>query len=1006
MTFRLRIWVAWLAVISAPLLTAAAPALADTRSDWAAFRRQFPYHAQVIALGRPAPDGRRTIVISEPPPSTTLEAVISAYRGRIRDATTARQRIGFDGWVMDIVGVVPPGDDATVQALVEDLSRDLFGTSYKAYAVDISDPPVASGEYDLSVSSLALREWLGVQPAARSDMTSGIHTTIWVIGFVTTLVLLRKRTRRVFLVWCTVIVIGYATREVTPRGPAGDLRPLHGGDTVSLKTALENPSPGVYMTDTPGLMVLLMRRDRPLNDLTVPLREFALDSDLVLGAIGSRSAVAVVARERQTPVTTMPPLRTETVLQLAAADTDELSQSYERRNLFAGKIRDINRDWAPIFLSPHLRDTEYGSLLNITDQMLKGWSEHGRIEYINFPYPKPHTFPFDEGLLAAAKTNLVTYNWNTKGVGYTDNAGGYDVVAFGRTGALPVDYLGERDNRMRAFEDRGYDYFAGVTGDPNLARVVQYAGLYQVWRHFDIKATWQRSTRSHDGPEALVPMVVRALEAVRDYDDAAIARMVEGEIDPFFKEQAEKFKEIHTTLGVISRTGNDGFEQLARALVRPRETMQQLSMSQGQEAVLGLAQAISRNEVVRMVLRRGNGTAAKLYSTADSKDEPDSWIKTPSIVLSWQSGEGEQGEGGHSLSSRITRTVIDDSLTPGSVRVAEEGGQRVLYYHSSDATKMRGAVRAFGRSTETEPAELTRTVEAALRQAKSDSVTMTEALHLRVRPATLARGFNASAGVRGAKVVPWRRAGDIPSAHVKAISALKEPTVYPMVVERTPSGRYLISRGDDIHVIEAGDGAGVMDVIHDAVGQDHTARALHLHFKGMNEQQARAFAQAGEFHGVNGGGKKINVRTSVEGSRGDGIAVIGEIRGGKWDVARADVKVVEQAVQDAGSVHLDVTIPEKLSPRTLRMRVEVELRNGMRATTEFIQRLSAVIRDVLHSMMATGQDIDMLVASQRIKQAMRLQDESLANVKMRIHTQAGEIDVVRNVLAPAPGLAE
>jgi hypothetical protein len=57
-------------------------------------------------------------------------------------------------------------------------------------------------------------------------------------------------------------------------------------------------------------------------------------------------------------------------------------------------------------------------------------------------------------------------------------------------------------------------------------------------------------------------------------------------------------------------------------------------------------------------------------------------------------------------------------------------------------------------------------------------------------------------------------------------------------------------------------------------------------------------------------------------------------------------------------------------------------------------------------MMATGQDIDMLVASQRIKQAMRLQDESLANVKMRIHTQAGEIDVVRNVLAPAPGLAE
>jgi hypothetical protein len=1000
MTARAAGRLAGFAILSALTLGVSTSAFADVREDWMAFRRQFPYHAQVIAFSRPAADGTRTVVISEPPPSVTFDAIASRYQGRIRSPKVFEHRLGFDGWVRDVAGGVPAADDAALRTLVEDLSRDLFGTSYKAYSVEIGEPPAHSGKFDLSVSSLALREWLGVQPAPRSEFATAANAAAWLVGCVSLIVLLWKRRLGALIVLSAAVAVGYSTRVTTPTGPAGSLRPLHGGDALPLRTALEKPEPGVYMSETPGIVVLLIRRDRSLNELAVPLREFALDSDLLLGAIGSPGAVALVARERQTPVTVLPPLRVETLLQLAGADTEELAQSYERLNLFAGKVEEIARDWAPIYLSAELRDTEYGSLLNITDQLLKGWSEHGEIEYINFPYPKPQHFPFKAGLLETAQTTVVTYNWNTKGVGYADDAAGYDVVAFGRTGALPVDYLGERDNRMRAFEDQGYEYFAGTTGDPNLARVVQYAGAYQVWRHFGIRAEWAASARSQGGPDSLMPMAARLLERLQALDGEKLASAAESTSDPDFKEAALELKKITEVLDSIGRDGGDVFDQVVRAMVRPRDWMRQPSMTEEQQGILGLAQTISHNLLVRSINRRSNGVAARLYAEADSKDDPDGWIKTPSIVVSWPVGRG-QGEGGHNLSSKVTRTVIDDSLAPGSVRVAEDGGQRVLYYNSSDATKIRGAVRSFARSTEVEPAELTRTVEVALRQAKSDSVTMVEALQLGTRPSTLARGFTPTPGVRGGIVQPWIRAGEIPSTHAEAIAALDQPSVLPIVVERTPTGGYRVSRGGERQFIEAGDGSAVMDVIADAFRQD-TGRTLHLHFTGMNEPQARAFAQVGELR--SGRGKDaVTIRTSLERPGQQSIEILGEIRSGKWDVSRVKVEPVSQRL---GAVDIDVHVPAKVGSGSLRMRIAVELRNGMRATAEFISRLTDVVREVLSSMLAAGPDIDMWLAAQRIKQAMRLQGESIENVKLRIHTEAGEIDVVRNDLATPPSLSE
>src|SRR5207244_2263314 len=167
------------------------------------------------------------------------------------------------------------------------------------------------------------------------------------------------------------------------------------------------------------------------------------------------------------------------------------------------------RDWAPILLSPQLRDTEYGSLLNITDQLLKSWSNKGRTRYYNFPYAEPTRFPFPGPLwnvLRIESGTALTYNWNTKGVGYTVQTGPLTMMALNRTGSLPVSYIPEGAQRTGQqvvdAENDGYEYFS-QRDDPNLVRVVQYAALYQIFSAFDISRS-QKAISSDSYPDQLL----------------------------------------------------------------------------------------------------------------------------------------------------------------------------------------------------------------------------------------------------------------------------------------------------------------------------------------------------------------------------------------------------------------------------------------------------------------------------------------------------------------------
>src|SRR5512138_2212785 len=180
-------------LVAALLFALSSITAASPQSDWRLFRDRYPYHAQMIAFGPADANGSRTIVVSEPPSSIDFKEFTTRYAGTIQRPVIATQRIGFDGWVKDIVGVVPSMSDADRQMLVGSLSRDLFGTAYKAYSVDLASDAPARDTFDLSVGSNALRSWLGLVAPARTDTQTILTSLAWIVGLVSLVTMIKRR---------------------------------------------------------------------------------------------------------------------------------------------------------------------------------------------------------------------------------------------------------------------------------------------------------------------------------------------------------------------------------------------------------------------------------------------------------------------------------------------------------------------------------------------------------------------------------------------------------------------------------------------------------------------------------------------------------------------------------------------------------------------------------------------------------------------------------------------
>lgn len=434
---------------TAPNVIETTSAFADKESLWNDFRAANPYNVQMVGL-KSYDDGSYTIIISEPDENVSINDLEKLFKKYNASISTFQYTLGYDGWLKDAVVCFNDINEKGFVRLQSRLFELLYGTDYKSFFYDFNDKMPHHVEYaweplNYQISDEELKEWVVDSDEHFFDSDNTYNNTF-----------------------------------------------------THLMSA-EGPNDGIFYSTTPGLVAwMITNNEIDVNTFKTNARKFSLDSDLIIGAFKKAHKIAIIGKERTAPLNELPPMRLSTIMMLASTIEKELSQSYERNNFFAGKLPG-GKDYAPILLSDELWHTEYGSMLNITDQMLKSWSQNADIHYEAFNYPEPIDWAFEVGAYQDLDASELTYNWNTAGAGYVVEASEdcpYEIFAINRTGSLPVSYIpGESDeidehDKTYEAEERAYDLFSNLS-NPELVKVNQYASLYQVFSNFGISVPWK-----------------------------------------------------------------------------------------------------------------------------------------------------------------------------------------------------------------------------------------------------------------------------------------------------------------------------------------------------------------------------------------------------------------------------------------------------------------------------------------------------------------------------------
>jgi len=978
----------------------------DWEAEWKAFRAAYPYHIQVVALSKPNPSGNRLLIISEPPPTVGSDDIGAIAPTEFIIRSVAWHRMGYDGWVKDAVIELPPMTDRHLADLIDKVHSRVFGTVYKAVAVVIPDSPqfTKTGyDFDLRVPAGTLKNWLVPERQPHPGWfwpVALIALGLWgckVFGS-------KRNTRHGLALLCSAIGLYFCFRPSSPGGQEETIRftPVLGGETRTCRQLLRDRTSGVFISTRPGLVLWTVGKNTPLDRYKREARQFSLDSDILLGAVGWNDQVAIVARERVAPVALLPPLRTETILQLAAVKDAELSQSYERNHIFAGKYDGLN-DWAPIYLSDALIDTEYGSLLNITDQILKSWSMSGVVRYVNFNYPDPNLFPFPQPLIKHVSATEVTFNWNTKGAGYSTNSGGFDVFAWTRTGALPVDYLGGHSARLHDAEDVAYQYFA-QRHDPNLVRVVQYAELYQIFKHYGIVATAAPVTYRQGVPEVFRSALLTVLSRLRSVDDGRIR----ASFTPQTADGLIKCREA--VAAIMDYGGQDGANKLATALAAPRlytrrliQTGVSMSDRSNEDAAIGRA-AFGCQQYGPVLASLSGLTLDQLrqaYVKASDR-ETRGWIRTASIVISHPTGEYARMTGGHNLNSAITSFRATAELKPGEVRIVEENGQRILLHSESDTGRIQDTVRTIGRQEGGTEAELERKASAALANAHTDTRPLTEVLSFVEGHAPApGRGFELTqASAYSDRTGWWVGENSISDAQARLIRALDSTQEHAIVVQRNADGGYLLFDGPSKRIVVARTQPSATDAVAAYIhGKRASAAApVRLHLRGFEPREARGFASSTELQ-LAGDGEPLRLITTAERSEmapEELKAMLTE----KYNFREVKIKSIsEPFVTEEGETgfHVDAEIAAANSAKPpLLVRITIMLKRGFQTTAQLLAEIRLRIMSALTSgEIQLGPD-DTLLRTHAFIETLKSIHKDIGSVELKVTKEGKDLHIVRN----------
>ena len=610
-------------------------------SLYADFRQHFRMHYQTIATAS-FPDSSRIILLAEPAPFLEPDSIESIC-GKFTHQTSQRNfKIGYDGHVTDMAIVLGNATTENLDNLVAKISQQQFLSDYKPNALDLLNDTkrhyFTQDNLDYQITLGEFDDWFFAAGEAFIDEKDTVNDLI-------------------------------------------------------VSDMFHQQRRGVFFSREPGLVAWSIRRDSDLFEQAGDIRRFALDADLVLGALRDSATLVIIGRERETPLEVLPPLRVETVLLIASISSKELSQSLDVNDCMAGKMSN-GRDWCPTYLSRELENTELGHLLTITDVLLKDWSENGTIQEASYHYPSPGRFPFDRPLFKKLGLSELVYNWNTANTMYAIDLPEYTIYTLNRTGALPVSYFRSQNSGVSAgsqYERQAGNYFARV-GNTDIARVVQYVALYQLFMDngitykgkllhpaFPSNKPYLLSKPCRDLMDILKNLTDSQIDAVSDslaslhftaYGEEQVNKQLrQNEREYNFtytdehtrniyrdvnqNEKRSLVEEFHGVRSMLKGLSEDEYTKLARYLAYPRGTT-----INSRETYDRMLRAQKINKLLRHIGKNNlpllgiDLAKVRDYYVGNLRNSGGRYLKTPSVIVTYNN---LLTTGGHNISSRISR---------------------------------------------------------------------------------------------------------------------------------------------------------------------------------------------------------------------------------------------------------------------------------------------------------------------------------------------------------------
>jgi len=615
-------------------------AFAQKDSIYKDFRNNFRFQFQTIGVATFS-DSSRLVVISEPPSFFETDSVKSILSKFTHAVETRNHPFGYDGFVTDILVSMVNATDENIQNIVKKLSQLLYLSDYKpifmTLPVENKRTYFAEENLDYQITLYEFNEWFlkNKEPFIQLQDTNTIYT---------------------------------------------------------VSSIFENKNSGVFFSQLPGFVAWAFPKKADMANYVGDIRKFTLDADLILGALADTSMLVIIGREREAPLYELPPLNIETILLLASITEKELSQSLDINDFLAGKMKN-GRDWCPTYLSKELEHTEFGNLMTLTDILLKDWSESGTIQEYNFRYPDPGYYPFKKPLFRMLGLNELVYNWNTANAMYAIDLPEATIYTLNRTGSLPVSYFNSQERAQsigRNYERQAYNYFAKL-GNTDLARVVQYTALYQLF--IDNGITYSGAIHNafpKNKPYLLLSPTKNLLNIFKNLKEEEIVFVCDSASKRMFTlyQKDKVMEQIHQNESqynykyeeqeierIIGRVKGDNKERLSGDFRGVRSMLQNLSEEQFNNLAKQLAyprgqrvhdqatyqtylRARRVNELMHTLGKNNldllglDLNTVKNYFVNNLSNSSAKYLKTPSVIVTYND---MVTTGGHNLSSKISR---------------------------------------------------------------------------------------------------------------------------------------------------------------------------------------------------------------------------------------------------------------------------------------------------------------------------------------------------------------